>query len=205
MTVRTAPTKPLPGFEGINGFWDHGLGSWIKQIMPGDCYVTKGDEIIATVLGSCISTCIRDPHAKVGGMNHFMLPSAPKGDREDASARYGCYALEQLLNALYKHGAKRERLEVKVFGGGRVIPGLSDVGEGNIAFVRQFLATEGLALRAEDVGDNCARRLRYHPLTGKASVQHLPVSENARIATAETAHRREVLKKAEGPGDVELF
>jgi len=205
MKVRASVPRPLPGFESINGFWDHGLQSWVRQILPGDCYVSKHEEIIATVLGSCVAACVRDPIAKIGGMNHFMLPYGPKGRHEDASARYGCYALEQLLNALYKHGARRERLEVKVFGGGRVIPGLSDVGEGNIAFVRHFVAVEKLTLLAEDVGDNVARRLRYYPTTGRASVQHLPVSENARVASLETAHRQEVLRKAEGPGEVELF
>jgi len=204
MRARAEP-RPLRGFEKIHGFWDEGLGSWVKQILPGDCYVSKDDEIIATVLGSCISACIRDPLAKVGGMNHFMLPYGPRGDREGTSARYGCFALEQLLNALYEHGARRERLEVKVFGGGRVIPGLSDVGEGNIAFVRHFLSVERLPLLAEDVGDTCARRLRYYPRTGRASVQHLPMSDNARIASAENAHRQEVVRRAEGPSDVELF
>ena len=50
------------------------LGKPMVVIQPGEYYVTKKDEIIATVLGSCISVCIKDEKNQIAGMNHFMLP-----------------------------------------------------------------------------------------------------------------------------------
>ena len=48
---------------------------------------------ITTVLGSCVSACIRDRVAGVGGMNHFMLPDDTGG--REASGR-GLAALRRL-------------------------------------------------------------------------------------------------------------
>src|ERR1700747_304267 len=126
-------------------------------MLPGRYYVTRGEEAISTVLGSCISACVRDPIRNVGGMNHFMLPEdassgAPNNWLDPAvglATRYGTYAMESLVNDLLKLGATRQRLEVKVFGGGRVLSGMTDVGARNIAFVRNFLQLEGYHIIAE--------------------------------------------------------
>ena len=129
------------GFEGIHRYWDPATEAWTAKILPGEYYVTREAEAVSTVLGSCISACIRDLETGVGGMNHFMLPEdngsgGGSWNTADggASTRYGLYAMESLINELLKLGARRERLEVKLFGGGRILPSMTDVGMRNIAF-----------------------------------------------------------------------
>ena len=107
-------------------------------MLPGEYIVTDRDVMLVTVLGSCVSACIRDPLAQVGGMNHFMLPDLENGGVANESARYGSYAMEMLINELLKRGAARNRLECKVFGGGAVLAGftVSNVGKRNGQFVQ---------------------------------------------------------------------
>lgn len=178
----------------------------MAPIVAGSYCVSNGDEILSTVLGSCVSTCIRDSVAGVGGMNHFILPR-DDGDDDDASTamRYGAYAVERLINDLVKHGARRERLEVKVFGGGNVIDCRAKIGAKNVAWVRSYLCDEGLAITAEDVGGGWARRLRYHGLTGRAQVKRLETSETRRVAAEERDWRASLQQHPQTTGEVELF
>lgn len=202
---RPPPNSPavFRGFEGIHRFWDASSQSWVANILAGELYVTENDELISTVLGSCVAACIRDPFTRVGGMNHFMLPSDPSGNNE-TSMRFGFWALERLINEVLKRGGRRERLEVKIFGGGRMMPGVRDVGKNNVDFVRNYLAAERIGVVAEDVGDTFARKLRYHPFSGKALVKHLEMQENAKVI----ARERELeanLQQEMGTSDIELF
>jgi chemotaxis protein CheD len=182
-------------------FWEPRLGAWQVQVMPGELYVTRDDEVITTILGSCVSACVRDARRGLGGMNHFLLPHAPASDT-GASARYGVYALELLLNAVLRGGGLRPDLEVKVFGGGRVMEGGGDIGRGNIAFVRKFFADERIAVAAEDVGRDVARRLRFWPRTGRVQVMHMPMTAAARVIAAEAEAANQLAPAA---GSVELF
>lgn len=183
----------------MNRFWEPKVKAWNVQVLPGELYVTRDDEMITTVLGSCVAACIRDPDKGVGGMNHFMLPRAPANDA-GAPARYGVYALELLINDILRRGGKRPNLEVKVFGGGRVIECGGDIGLANIAFVRKFFADEKLAIVSEDVGEHYARRIRYWPKSGRAQVAQMPMAQAAK------AERKLTQKIAPiRGGDVELF
>ena len=47
--------RPLSGFENINRRWSRSEQTVVVKILPGDYYVTLEDELITTVLGSCIS------------------------------------------------------------------------------------------------------------------------------------------------------
>ncbi len=174
---------------------------WQVQVLPGELYVTRADEAITTVLGSCVSACVRDVRRGVGGMNHFMLPEAPSSDDNLAPARYGVYALECLLNGVTRGGGRREDLEVKVFGGGRVLAHGGDIGRVNIDFVRRFFDTEQLAIHAEDVGDAFARRIRYWPRSGRVQLSRIPMAQAKHVVAREVATTRVAPK----PGTVELF
>jgi chemotaxis protein CheD len=196
--------RPTRGFEKVHYHWDAAANSWVVQILPGEYYVTTADEIIATVLGSCVSTCIRDRNTGLGGMNHFMLPDDPRKDTRGDALRYGCFALERLINELLKRGAERDQLEIKVFGGGQVIASQSDIGRSNVEFVRGYLHDERLVSVAQDVGGQWARRLRYYPRTGRALVKHLSMHEAMKVGTRE-ADFRSKLKQEKVAGEVELF
>lgn len=176
------------------------------KLLPGEYYTTGEPLALVTVLGSCVSACLRDPVAGVGGMNHFMLPFSELGERAGTSARYGSFAMEILVNDLLKQGARRGRLEAKIFGGGNVLRGftVNHVGERNIAFVREYLRTEGIPIVAEDVGVKHARKLCYVPTSGKAFVRRI----EGTVAGAELASERAYGKRlstAPVEGQVELF
>lgn len=210
-SVRPLPPPVVRGFEQIQRFWEPDTQRWTVKILPGEYYVTRHDEAITTVLGSCISACIRDPWAKVGGMNHFMLPedsSNGSGNRwldpvAGLATRYGSYAMESLINELLKLGASRARFEIKLFGAGRILASVTDVGARNIEFVHNYLKTEGLRCVAEDLGDIYPRRIAYFPATGKVKVRRLRPLEATAIAEAERQYLSNI--GAKDGGDVELF
>ena len=142
-------------------------GPQLVHVVQGDYAIADRDGIVMTaVLGSCVAACLRDPLAEVGGMNHFLLPET--GLHASTGVLYGAQAMELLINALMKHGARKDRLEAKLFGGARMIAGLSDIGRSNGEFARRFLRDEGIPCVAESLGGIRARRIRYWPLTGRA-------------------------------------
>ncbi len=203
--------SPLPGFAHINRYWDSLHQRFAAKILPGEYYVTRSEEMIVTVLGSCISACIRCRATAIGGMNHFMLPQSRAdgdgtwaGTTVNAAARYGNYAMEHMINDLLKNGASRKYLEVKIVGGGRVLKQMSDVGQQNIEFVRAYLQAEGLTVSAEDVGDIYPRKVYYDPRSGKVSVKKLRSLHNDTIVEREKQYRNHVEIAPVG-GDVELF
>jgi chemotaxis protein CheD len=191
-----------------NVYYDRTFDCDAAKILPGEFYFTGKDMLIVTVLGSCVSACIRDRVSGVGGMNHFMLPDG--GENSDnpvsASMRYGTYAMEVLINELQKAGAKRENMEAKVFGGGNVLRGFTtiNVGERNAKFVLAYLKTERMRVIAEDLNDIYPRKVYFFPKTGKVLVKKLKVEHN------DTLKRRELdyasrLKASSVSGDVDLF
>ncbi|MFC3652626.1 chemoreceptor glutamine deamidase CheD [Dyella humi] len=200
----------LPGFEHMRRFWDPTHSCMTVKVLPGEFYVSAQEEMISTVLGSCVSACVRDNERCIGGMNHFMLPEPMSGERNDWSsavgraARYGSDAMEQLINAVLKAGGKRESLTVKIFGGGRVLAQMTDVGQRNIAFVKRYLETEGLPIVAADVGDIYPRQLQFFPASGRVRVRQLRSQRDAELAANE---QRYLKRLANDPikGEVELF
>jgi len=212
---RSAPVPPipmLPAFAHMQRNWDPADQRWSVKILPGEYYVTKGDETVTTVLGSCISACIRDPKLNVGGMNHFMLPEdksvGPNNWLDPTvglATRYGSYAMENLINDLLKLGATRERLEIKLFGGGRILQGMTDVGERNIEFIKSYMELEGLRIAAEDLGGTQPRKVVYFPASGRCKLRKLPPVENRIISHHEQLYRDSLKNKVADGGDVDLF
>ncbi|HEX8964633.1 MAG TPA: chemoreceptor glutamine deamidase CheD [Rhodocyclaceae bacterium] len=189
-----------------NRYFDRQFEVEAVKVLPGEYYVTAADIVLVTVLGSCVSACIRDRDKGVGGMNHFMLADAVDRDIVSASARYGVYAMEMLINHLLKMGARKSALEAKVFGGGRVLSSLStsQVGERNCEFVLDFLATEGIAVAAQDLLDVYPRKVYYFPTTGRVLVRKLVRMHNDTVMKREKEYA-ERLSEAPVTGDIELF
>jgi chemotaxis protein CheD len=182
--------------------------SVVTTVHQGDCLVSSDTTVtFSTVLGSCVSACVRDVKARIGGMNHFLLAeqSGLARDRYGASARYGAFAMERLINAVLTRGTgDKANLELKVFGGGLITAGLSDVGGRNVEFVREFLHDEGYRLAGEDVGGTFARRVLFRPATGRAFVKRLASHEGEGVLRQELviAGRR---ASAPAADDIELF
>ncbi|MGV8933365.1 MAG: chemoreceptor glutamine deamidase CheD [Gallionellaceae bacterium] len=200
---------PLPSFENIKRGWHAKFEIVASRLLPGEYFVTLKDEAIYTTLGSCISACIRDRITGIGGMNHFMLPVSTntnswKASDNNASTRYGNFAMEHLINDILKNGGKRQNLEAKIFGGGRIIANMTDVGLRNISFVRDYLQTEGLQITSEDVGEEFPRLVVYFPATGKVRVKRLRSLHANTIVEQETQYLSSIEKKPVS-GDIELF
>jgi chemotaxis protein CheD len=198
-------------YDGIRRYYDQNMELTVVKLMTGDCYFTSEPrEMLVTILGSCISVCLYDPVTKMGGMNHILLP----GDKNDIvsktdpgySTRFGVNAMEELINGLLKLGGKKDRFEAKIFGGGAVIKTSNAIGDKNIKFVKEFLATEKITLKGEDVGGDMARRLHFFPDTGKAMIRKLRRKEDMVIIDKEKEYQEKLVQKvAAQTVDVDLF
>jgi chemotaxis protein CheD len=192
-----------------NLYYDRSFDCDAAKLLPGEFFYTIKDMMIVTVLGSCVSACIRDVKSGVGGMNHFMLPDgASEADGPvSLSARYGTYAMEVLINHLLKAGARRENLEAKVFGGGNVLRGFSalHVGRRNAEFVRQYLRAEGIRTVAEDLNGDYPRKVYYFPRTGRVLVKKLRTLNNNTLANREQDYAQRIQRSEEVSGSVDLF
>jgi len=188
-------------------YLDRNFNRLAMKILPGEFYATGEDEVIVTVLGSCVAACLMDPIAMVGGMNHFMLP-ARQGQRDNDvffAARYGAAAMEYLINDLLHLGAQRDRLVAKAFGGGKVMKGMTtDIGGQNVDFVREFLRNEDIPIWSEDMGGPFPRKVYFFPHTGQVLVKRMETTHNDTVINRELSYIRDVVGKPIS-GDVELF
>jgi chemotaxis protein CheD len=183
-------------------FYDAHFKNDAVKILPGEYFVHHEDMLIMTTLGSCIAACLWDRNARIGGMNHFMLPEGA-GD----SGRYGSYAMELLINELLKRGATRSTLEAKVFGGGQVISGMNtmNVGERNTTFVMDYLKTERIPIMSKDVMDVYPRKVCFLPHSGKAMVKRLAPTNPDALLAQDRAAAQKAVPASTGGGSVDLF
>jgi chemotaxis protein CheD len=190
-----------------NRYFDKNFNLDAVKILPGEYFACNDETLIVTVLGSCVSVCLRDPILRIAGMNHFLLPANKdiKNVNSD-SARYGVYAMEVLINHMIKLGASKARMEAKVFGGGNVLKQLrsNSVGEQNASFVEEYLETENIRVVAKDLLGEYPRKIYFFPLTGEVKVRKLRSLHNTTIIDRETEYRVKV-SQAPKSGDVDLF
>lgn len=166
-------------------------------VIQGTYYVSRHpDAVLSTVLGSCISVCLFDLGTRIGGMNHFLLPSGRGTD--SGHIRFGVNAMEMLINELLQGGAVRSALQAKLFGGARMSANLTDIGKANAVFAREFLTCEGIPVTSESTGGTAARRVVFRAATGQAKLMFVA---NDQVAPAEMALPR----SAPPPGNLELF
>jgi chemotaxis protein CheD len=202
-------SKTIAEHMATNLYYDKTFATQAAKILPGEFYYTDQDMVIVTVLGSCVSACIRDVKSGIGGMNHFMLPDGGTSDQNSPvseSMRYGNYAMEILINQLIKHGAKRENLEAKIFGGGSVLKAFTviNVGERNAAFVKSYLKAENIRIAGEDLNDIYPRKVYFFPHTGKVLVKKLRKLHNDTLAQREESYASS-LHTTPVSGAAELF
>ncbi len=171
----------------------------VIHVIQGQFEVSnRPEDVMTTVLGSCIAACLYDPVAKLGGMNHFLLPGSDPDST--SNVKYGAHSMEQLINAMLRAGAQKTRIEAHLFGGANVVKGLSRIGDGNSEFAKGFVRQEGFALRSHDTGGGSGRRVRFHPATGRSHVRLLKDSVAA-IQKTEIGSRPEPARS----GNIELF
>ncbi|AGI22041.1 chemoreceptor glutamine deamidase CheD [Pseudomonas sp. MT3] len=193
-------------YAPLNRYHDPRFGMDAVKLLPGECFVTAEELMIVTVLGSCVSVCLRDRSSGLGGMNHFMLPG-DAGTRRllSSSGRYGVHAMDLLISALVRRGAQRRNFEAKVFGGGSVLQNLSaDVGQRNVEFVLDYLGAEGIPVLAQDLLDVHPRKVYFFPGSGRVLVRKLRVLANDTLLQRERQYRQQLSRQTRG-GTIDLF
>jgi chemotaxis protein CheD len=204
---REAAGDPARAGTIVRRYRDPTFNALAVKLLPGEHYVTQSfEEMIVTVLGSCVAACIRDPSAGVGGMNHFMLPESSNGEwgQVSASLRYGNFAMERLINDIFKLGGRRSHLEIKVFGGANVLRTGATIGRQNSEFIENYLKAEGLPIAAHHLYGAHPRRVHYFPGTGKVSMLELCQQEILEGVVVEENYR-ENLKQEPVGGSIEFF
>ncbi len=195
-------------FPHIRRMRDDRFPHEIASILPGEFFVSRDPMIVYTVLGSCISACIRDPVAGVGGMNHFMLPE-PKEQAHDSwreSTRYGSYAMESLINEIVKQGGLKSRLELKLFGAGKIYDGHMDIGARNREWVLNYAKTEGLSVVGRDLGGLYPRKIYYFTESGRVLMKKIERIKNNTIVARELEYAATISGvKQQAEEDVTLF
>ncbi|WP_082497925.1 chemoreceptor glutamine deamidase CheD [Pseudorhodoferax sp. Leaf267] len=185
-------------------YLDHHFQYNAVKVLPGEYFVSSDEIVMMTVLGSCISACLWDTRARVGGMNHFMLP---EGGGDEGFGRYGSYAMELLINEMLKCGARRESLQAKIFGGAQVMANFTtmNVGERNTSFVIDYLQTERIPLLSQDVLDIYPRKVCFFPSSGKAMVKRLAHAHPEQIVASEQNGNAATVARSRAGGSVDLF
>ncbi len=195
--------RPRKPGEAAHFFRDQRFASDAVRVLPGEYFVSADDLIIATTLGSCVAVCLWDPLCHAGGMNHIVLPgdTMQPADDDGAAGRYGSFAMELLVNALLAAGALRHRLLAKVFGGAAVLRAVHarGVGERNVRFALDYLATERIEVVSRDVLGTHPRKVVFWPMSGRAMVKKLP------LARARELVEREAVAPPPAAGSIDLF
>jgi len=183
-------------------YFDREFGLAAVKLLPGEYYVTSNNMVLTTVLGSCVSACLRDSVSGIGGMNHFMLPDAVAPLSFDAATamRYGAYAMQVLLSEVLRAGARRERLEAKVFGGGAVLASMTllNIGERNADYVLRYLLAERIRIASQDLRGKLPRRINFFPFSGRVTVRKLRQQDNTLLAQHEEQALASALLKQQG-------
>ena len=172
------------GMRADGSYFDPEFQAYVVPVVLGHHRISaRADDVLVTTLGSCVAVCLHDPVARLGGMNHFLLPGQPEDGGQGVPTRYGAVAMERLLEDLLARGARPERLEAKLFGGARVIATSQDVGVANAAFALDWLARQGIAQAGQDLGGAAGRRVMFFPASGKALRRFLrPETEREAMA-----------------------
>ena len=170
------------------------------NIVQGEFVISdEPDVVLTTLLGSCVAACLRDPVTGIGGMNHFLLP----GEAGSEGLRYGVHAMELLMNGLLKRGARRERLEAKLFGGARLSDHLSDIGDQNASFAERFMREEDIRVVGGSLRGEHGRRIQFWPSTGRARQAIVTHGESRVFATERL--QKPTTQIVSDAGSLELF
>ena len=140
-------------------------------LLSGAIHCSADPSVVTTVLGSCVGVCLWDSVRQTGGMNHFVLPLSPDGDR---TPRYGDVAIDRLVEAMVRHGSRTEDLTAKLFGGANVLPydlGHDTVGTRNVQLALKQLHRHGIPVAARRTGGERGLLVKFHTQSGLAMVK----------------------------------
>jgi chemotaxis protein CheD len=163
---------------GANPFVNAGLPEVYLQ--PGESRLVKEPAILRTLLGSCVGIAFRVPRLGLGALCHPMLPHFPVKQTltmtRSAGRRYVDYAIRDLARQFDALGAQRDKVEVKIFGGGDVLVTVSDtagptVGRLNSEVAMKVLEEEGFYVSASSLGGKRGVNIYFNTQTGEVLLQ----------------------------------
>ncbi|MBF0524228.1 MAG: chemotaxis protein CheD [Deltaproteobacteria bacterium] len=179
-----------------------------KSIHIGELHASREPTVIYTLLGSCVAVCIFDLEARIGGMNHILLPGKPVSRGFDIAASYGINAMELLINRIMGLGGDRNRLSAKVFGGAHLLPSISKengVGEKNILCALNFLDNESIRVISQDLGGYQPRKIFFRTDTGEVLLKRVPTTIRPRVVQEEQKLLKRIEQEINRPGNVFMF
>jgi len=194
----------------VNQFYSKNLDRNVIMLRAGEYHASSRGDVLYTILGSCIATCIYDTKKKIGGMNHFLLPGMLHPDEILTSdvGRYGMYAMELLIGELIKHGARRKHLEAKVFGGGNVLNFRNSDGavtESNIRFAKKYLELEQIPTVSRDLGGNNGRKILFFPDTAKVLLKRFDVHSQKSLIRDEQNYKAKIFSSTRNKPSFVMF
>lgn len=135
---------------------------------PGDVLITFG-------LGSCLGVAIYDPHVKVGGILHVMLPDSAINGRNDTfnPFKFVDAGIPVFFKEAYKLGAQKAHIKVKIAGCAQIADdsGFFNIGKRNYAAAHRLLWKNNVLVEAEHCGEFLSRTISLEIATGKMLVQ----------------------------------
>lgn len=144
----------------------------------GDLAVASdpGAMIITHALGSCIGVTVFDPVTNVGGMLHFMLPTASLNSAKAAAnpAMFADTGVPLLFRSCYELGAKKEDLVVCAAGGAELLGDNQQfkIGTRNRTMLRKLFWKNNILIAAEDTGGSISRTLSLSLSDGQVIVRN---------------------------------
>jgi len=198
--------------DAKNTYWDPRFKRHTVKLLPGEYHTTKGNELLVTVLGSCVSACIRDTKSGIGGMNHFLLPEQNNRHQnttwaeayDSSETRYGDLAMEILINDILKRGGDRQYFEAKIFGGAQMFESSMEIGKRNIEFVSKYLKYESIRISSNDVGGIYGRKIYYIPQTGDIFLKRIINVKNKTIEKREKKYLQQA-KQTRTEAEIDFF
>lgn len=177
------------------------------EIFAGEYYTTNNPKLIlSTLLGSCVAVCMVDKFNNIAGINHIMISKSadPEQMLLSQDSRYGIHAMELLINEMLKKGARRNRLQAKVFGGGKVLNNETGVPYANVDFAVSYLQNEDIPILARDTGGEAGRKIYFFPKDFSVYLRRIEIESHLKRTTRQEKEHINKQKQDKG-GELTLF
>ena len=134
---------------------------------PGYIFISGEPYLVHTVLGSCISVCLWDSDAGVGGMNHFVIARLNK---KQSTARYGEVSIPYMVRQMLELGCHAHAMRAHIVGGAQNAVIHSVVGAENIELAERLMDSYKIEVVTKDVGGSSGRKVVFNSSTGEIIV-----------------------------------
>jgi chemotaxis protein CheD len=152
------------------------------RLQPGQLYLARSPMILQTILGSCVGATFWSAKLGAGALCHGVLPRCPRNIGGSDGHRYVDFSIRYLAQEFDALGARRDEIEVKLFGGADVLSvapdrvGRPTIGALNCKVALEVLEQEGFHVAASDLRGLRGRTIHFHTGTGEVLLYRLAES-----------------------------